>query len=137
MEMKDIFVYGTLLNDEVLKILFGSTLTKYRARLPGYKRVKVRGEPYPAIRADGSSGVDGALITGLSSDDLIRLDQYEGRYYKRESVVVYINGNVPQHCQTYVFRPQYYEFLSSEAWCNKSFRKEHMQFFLSGLVVQN
>ncbi len=130
--MKEIFVYGTLLNDEVLEIILEYIPVKHSARLDGYKRVKVRGENYPAILADKNSEVEGALITALSDIDLKRLDEYEGGYYERIPVVVTMPGEVSQQCMTYVFRAEYCQLLSSEAWSNGHFREKHLQQFLRG-----
>ncbi|TGD76208.1 gamma-glutamylcyclotransferase [Mangrovimicrobium sediminis] len=131
--MQDIFVYGTLLNDEVLSILFDQPLSKVGARLPGYRRVTVSGQMFPAIRPDGNSSVEGALLTGLDQCAIALLDEYEGRFYQRESVLVYLECGTARHCQAYVFRPSYYDFLSDEAWCNERFREHHMGQYLARL----
>ncbi|MFV8816818.1 gamma-glutamylcyclotransferase family protein [Haliea sp. E17] len=132
--MQDIFVYGTLLNDEVLRILLDQPLPKVGARLAGYRRVTVSGQMFPAIRPDGTSSVEGALVTGLDQCAISLLDEYEGRFYRRESVVVYLDCGTPRHCQTYVFQPRYYDFLSAEAWCNDHFRECHMSQYLARLL---
>jgi len=132
--MQDIFVYGTLLNDEILSLLFGSALSRSSAQLPGYKRVKVLGQAFPAIRPDDQSSVAGAVIAGLNAGDLARLDDYEGRYYTRVGVLVYLEGQVPRHCQTYVFKRRYYSFLSGEDWCNDRFRERDLHQYLAGLL---
>ncbi len=133
--MQDIFVYGTLLNDEVLGILLDQPLSKVGARLPGYRRVRVSGQMFPAIRPDGESSVEGALLTGLDQRAIALLDEYEGHFYQRESVLVYLDCGTSRHCHTYVFRPRYYDFLSAEAWCNDRFRECHMGDYLAGLLV--
>lgn len=123
------FVYGTLLNDEVLEIILGRRPVKRSASLQGYKRVKVSGQRYPAILPDENSKVDGAILTGLSDSDLKHLDEYEGREYEKVAVVV-VAGDVSQRCMTYMFRPEYNDLLSNEAWSNESFRKNYLQRFL-------
>jgi gamma-glutamylcyclotransferase (GGCT)/AIG2-like uncharacterized protein YtfP len=132
--MKDIFVYGTLLNDEVLENILGHIPTKCSAQLHGYKRVKVLGEKYPAILPDENSKVDGVILIELSATDLKYLDEYEGMHYERQSVLVSavtsVSGDLNQPCTTYVFRPEYYNLLASEAWSNESFRENHLQRFL-------
>lgn len=128
--MKDVFVYGTLLNDEVLEVILGHTPTKCSAQLHGYKRVKVLGQMYPAILPDENSKVDGAILTELTARDLKRLDEYEGLYYERMPVLVSVAGDLSQHCTTYIFRSEYYKLLSSETWSNKNFRENCLQQFL-------
>lgn len=128
--MKDVFVYGTLLNDEVLKILLGHIPTKRVAELHGYKRVQVIGQRYPAILRDANSKVEGALLTELSDTDLQRLDEYEAEQYERIAAFVSVAGGERRECMTYVFRPEYSSLLSSEAWSNESFRAKYLQRFL-------
>lgn len=128
--MKNVFVYGTLLNDEVLKIILGHIPVKRSAQLYGYKRVKVLGQLYPAILPDENGKVDGAILTALSDTDLKHLDEYEGMQYEKQPVLVSVSADVSQHCTTYVFRPEYYKLLSSEAWSNESFRENCLQQFL-------
>ena len=47
--------------------------------MKGYKRCKVIGAIYPAIlKGDAKDETSGVLLKGLSSQDITRLDQYEG-----------------------------------------------------------
>ncbi len=135
--MNRVFVYGTLLNDEVFDALIKTSVAKRSANLVGYKRVKVVGEVYPAIRPDGGGIVQGTLICGLKAEDLKSLDHYEGSYYKRVSVEVSLPNNDKRACETYVFRPDYYDMLSAEAWSNRHFRKIDMPRFLSNTPNQD
>ncbi len=128
-----LFAYGSLINDEILMSLLGRRLTKTTVTLINYKRVKVAGEEYPAIRPNQGSIVEGILISGLSSDDIRCLDHYEGDCYERIPVTVVTADNKQQHCETYIFKPEYYDMLSNEDWCNEEFRNHHMQQFLSRL----
>lgn len=133
----NVFVYGTLLNDEILSVLLNQVPVKVHANLSGFKRVKVMGESYPAIYPDQDNQVDGALLVGLKYHDLICLDAFEGSHYKRKTVSVCTKNEVIQNCMTYVFKPEYYKFLSSEPWCNKSFRQKHLKQFLYQLNDEN
>lgn len=128
--MNNIFVYGTLLNDEILHRLIEGNPSKCNANLLGYKRVKVLDDVYPAILPERNSQVDGILLTGLSDSDVQTLDKYESNCYERKVVAVSLSANVLQQCETYVFKAQYYPLLSDEPWSNNSFRKEHLNFYL-------
>lgn len=56
--------------------------------LNGYKRCKVRNELYPAaIKWEGDS-IQGALVYGLTEEDITFLDEFEGDEYARVPVIV-------------------------------------------------
>ena len=72
-----IFVYGTLLLDEVLNHLTVNAITRIKARLYGYKRVCIAHVDYPiAVEAGDADFIDGE-IQEVNSLDLHVLDSYE------------------------------------------------------------
>lgn len=78
-----VFLYGSLLDAGVFRRMAG-TLAPFRralpARLGGYRRVALRGTPYPTLlRAAGV--VDGVLVA-LAPAPLARLSTYEGASYR-------------------------------------------------------
>jgi gamma-glutamylcyclotransferase (GGCT)/AIG2-like uncharacterized protein YtfP len=84
-----VFVYGTLLDPLVFRRMAG-TLRPLRcgvpARLPGHRRVPLRGTPYPTLlRAPGE--VEGRVIL-LSRDVMKMLSAYEGASYRLVPVTV-------------------------------------------------
>ena len=83
-----LFVYGTLRDPEICTRLLGRMPESAPALLHGHVRLAVRGEPYPAIVPDGARTVDGLLLTGLSTAELVALDGYEGDEYRRIEVSV-------------------------------------------------
>ena len=67
------------------------------ARLRGFRRLRVRGEDYPALErvpgaapADGSAAVDGVLYLDVAATDLAALDRFEGADYRRIEVAVVV-----------------------------------------------
>lgn len=131
--MNDLFVYGTLMNDEVLTSLMRCTFPKTKAIISGYNRFMVSGENYPAIRPDKNSSVVGEVLMNVSAEQLYILDEYEGQSYERITVSVVTDDNAQRQCETYVYKPEYYKFLSDIDWCNEVFREEHMNSFIKAL----
>lgn len=131
--MSNVFVYGTLLNDEVLSIILGRACVKHSAYLRDYMRVGLVNELYPAIRPAKGCELAGALLQGLDARDLAMLDRYEGEFYSRHSVVVYLSDHSACQCAVYVFKPQYYYLLSDQPWCNQVFREKHLHDFVAML----
>ena len=73
-----LFVYGSLMAEEVLVELLGRMPACRPASISGFSRKCLRDEPFPAvIRARPGDVVDGFLVEGLSQRDLRALDFYE------------------------------------------------------------
>jgi len=128
-----LFVYGTLMNDEVMSELIGRIVESSTATLAEFKCLSVSGQSYPGIRPSKGSRVDGLLLHGLSRAEMKILDNYEGDQYQLESVSVDVRVDRPVKCLTYVFKPEFYHQLSDESWCNHAFRKNHLIAFTADL----
>ena len=124
--MKHLFVYGTLLNDEILEQLLSFVPEKTNATLFGYKRVQVKDEVYPGIFPHATSSVVGLLLGGLSHQHLTILDNYETPHYQREKVELILPDSKRIHSETYVYKSQYFKYLSDQPWSNEYFRSEHL-----------
>lgn len=83
-----LFAYGTLEDPEVVRALTGRSFAAIEARLPGYDRYLLRGQPYPGIVRSPGGVVPGTLYLGVDGDALRRLDRYEGPPYRRTEVTV-------------------------------------------------
>ncbi len=79
-----LFLYGTLLDPVVLARMSGRRGLGRRAlpaRLPGFRRVLLRGTPYPTLVAARGEAVAG-LVMEVSGRPLRRLAAYEGPSYR-------------------------------------------------------
>lgn len=113
--MKKLFVYGTLMNEELIRALLRGSFPMVDAVLKGYERLQVVGQSYPAIRPNRHNIVKGRLMTKLSPLHIRKLDDYEGNMYKRISVrVITADSSEPIWCQTYVLKPLYYRRLANQ-----------------------
>lgn len=130
--MSAIFIYGTLLNNEVLNLIVSTSYKKRDAKLLGYRRVRVFGEVFPAIYPSKESSVKGALLTDVSDDDIQSLDEYEteGLLYTRTPVNVIVDHAV-YDCEAYVLREEHYDLLTNESWDNQVFREQCMHQFVN------
>ena len=78
-----VFVYGTLLDPDVLARMSGDPALPRRlrpARLDGWRRVFLRGTPYPTLVEDAGAAVEGAVLRAGDAA-LARLSAYEGSAY--------------------------------------------------------
>lgn len=136
------FFYGTLMAPAVLhRVIHGTTtpapwqrdlLATRPALLHHYRRHKVAGADYPAIRRVPSASVRGSLVTGLNAQDMRRLDIFEGEQYVRVSVEVEVlaeegGGETREvvQAETYVWGDGG-RGLESREWDFEEFRKEKM-----------
>lgn len=131
--MNNIFTYGSLMFPEVWERVVGSHYQASPARLDGYVRRELRDEIYPVIvRQVPDSHVEGMLYFGISTQDLARLDRFEGEYYVRRSVNV-IAGREGLACEafTYVLSGRYRHLLSDRDWDPGYFREHGLDRFLA------
>jgi len=81
--MENLFFYGTLAHVPLLETVLGRTISDGQitpAVLPDHAVFQVSGAMHPLIVADDNATAKGLLVTGLTGDDLARLDFYEGGF---------------------------------------------------------
>ena len=98
-----LFVYGTLLNDELVRELTGRVFLKRPATLDGFERVEPPGD-YPYITRKPGASVGGCLLDGVDAASLARLDAYEGDGYVRTTLEVTLDDGQRVACEGYVGR---------------------------------
>jgi gamma-glutamylcyclotransferase (GGCT)/AIG2-like uncharacterized protein YtfP len=78
-----LFVYGTLADPAALGRCAGRPVraTPLPARLPGFKRVLLRGARYPTLRRAPGHHVHGVILR-ITADMLVRLQAYESIRYR-------------------------------------------------------
>lgn len=81
-----LFLYGTLLDPDVLAKVAGRHIPIAPATLHGWRRVATPDGRYPTLRR-ARAVVDGALVA-VNSATLARLAAYEGPSYRLTGVVV-------------------------------------------------
>jgi gamma-glutamylcyclotransferase (GGCT)/AIG2-like uncharacterized protein YtfP len=131
--MSNIFTYGSLMFPEVWERVVGSNYHSSAARLDGYVRRQCLGETYPVIVRQGSSShVQGMLYIGISTEDLARLDRFEGEYYIRRSVEVITSREASSlEAFTYVLSGRYRHLLSESEWDPGYFLEHGLHRFLT------
>jgi gamma-glutamylcyclotransferase (GGCT)/AIG2-like uncharacterized protein YtfP len=101
----DLFVYGTLTDDHLVREITGRRFARESAVLEGFERRKPKGG-YPFIVPCAGGRVEGSLLLDVDEQSLVRFDAYEdeGRLYRRTEVVVQV-GDQERRCSTYVGIP--------------------------------
>lgn len=101
----DLFFYGTLMDRDVLGLVVGRPFAQdglEPATLPGWRRARALGQPYPIVLADPSGAVEGVVVSRLGPDDTARLCRYEGDGYDLVPTEVMQAGRTRQ---VHFFRP--------------------------------
>lgn len=102
--MKTLFFYGTLCHVPLLEAVLGRMLdhlSLQEAHLPDHAVYWAAGRTFPVIVARDGASAGGLVVSGLSDQDVARLDFYEGGYdyHLREVAVETAQG--PQRVQVY------------------------------------
>ncbi len=85
-----LFLYGTLLRPAVLARFAGRALPLVPCEAPGWRRVRLRGTPFPTLRR-ARGVVEGAMVDA-DAQALRRLNAYEGMRYRLRRVTLRAGG---------------------------------------------
>lgn len=88
---KPLFVFGTLMDTDVLQLVSGmelSALTRQPALARGFKRRRVQSESFPILIASNADSVSGLLVYGLNAMALQRTQFFEGDEYTLQPIQV-------------------------------------------------
>ena len=123
-ETKNFFAYGTLMCDQIMAEVSGVCPRCVPATLSGYRRLRVKAEPYPAVVPNTDCRVDGIVYQNVPPSAWDRLDRFEGEMYSRETVQVWLRGGSAVPAATYVLRPQFRGCLDEAEWDLAAFLRE-------------
>jgi len=87
MELKLLFVYGTLILPEIQLVVFGRIIKGEKDQLPGFakKMINIEGDEYPVVFKKDDELVEG-IVLEISDEELAKADIYETEVYKRSLV---------------------------------------------------
>ncbi|MBE1282156.1 MAG: NUDIX domain-containing protein [Rhodobacteraceae bacterium] len=107
--MADLFFYGTLRHVPLLELVLdraADVLDIQPAVLQGHGAFAVVNECFPTIELRDGHAADGVLVRGLSSEDLERLNFYEGGFsYDLKPVSVDLKDGSTASCEVYFPQP--------------------------------
>jgi gamma-glutamylcyclotransferase (GGCT)/AIG2-like uncharacterized protein YtfP len=129
--MKNIFVYGTLMFEEVWDRIVHRHYAKQAAVLSGFRRLPVKGETYPGLVKSISGSVQGILYFDVNARDIKRLDKFEGKYYRKMPVRVWTMDGRVHNARTYVFSDRYRRLLGHSAWDPDHFHRQQLSGFIT------
>ena len=99
----DIFVYGTLRDEGVRNAVLGHPVGEAIAAFkPDHSARLVKGETYPMIKPMQGHNAQGMILSGLSQEDILRLDAFEGENYRRTPTQVTLKDGTIYETEMYV-----------------------------------
>ncbi|KAL6212611.1 hypothetical protein ACLB2K_017829 [Fragaria x ananassa] len=126
----NVFVYGSLMAEDVCRVLLNRVPQSATATLNGYHRYSIKRRVYPAILPVENKKVTGKVLLGITDPELHILDEFEDVEYQRSTVEVSLMGsseNLQVH--TYVWcdknDPNLYGEWDFEVW-----KQTHMEDFI-------
>ncbi|CAI9259212.1 unnamed protein product [Lactuca saligna] len=98
----NVFVYGSLLADDVVRVLLRRIPQNSPAILHGYHRFSIKGRVYPAILPVENKKVTGRVLLGITLPELEILDKFEDFEYEKRVVDVSLK-DTPDVLQAYTY----------------------------------
>ncbi|OAR00992.1 hypothetical protein LLEC1_05350 [Akanthomyces lecanii] len=132
------FFYGTLMAPEVFfSVCYGTKSppaaiqalhTFAPAVLGDYCRHRVQYADYPGIVPQAGASVRGVYVTGLTTANMKKLDDYEGSEYRLDTVKVRLDGDEQDtETKTYVFL--FPKELEDGEWDFEEFKRDRMKLW--------
>ncbi|MFQ6638638.1 hypothetical protein Gotur_015513 [Gossypium turneri] len=117
----NVFVYGSLLSDDVVRVLLNRVPPSSAALLNHFHRFSIKGRVYPAILPVQNRHVSGRVLMGISDPELHILDEFEDDEYQRTRVEVsLLESSDKLQAHAYVWRntsdPNLYGDWDFEEW---------------------
>ena len=113
MPVNNLFAYGTLMCDDIMRTVAGCLPLSVSGTLRGYQCVKVRNATYPAIVGNETGVVHGILYQAIPAAAWEMLDRFEGDMYKRTPVTIETDGDGSRMAFVYICKPA---FLKNLDW---------------------
>lgn len=102
--LHNVFVYGSLLADEIVKVLLRRVPPSSSAFLNAFHRFSIKGRVYPAILPVENKKVTGRVLFGITNPELDILDTFEDVEYERRTVEVSLmDSSEKLQAHTYVW----------------------------------
>ncbi|XP_076894892.1 AIG2-like protein D [Bidens hawaiensis] len=119
--LRTVFVYGSLLADDVVRALLRRIPQNSPATLNGYHRFSIKGRVYPAILPVENKKVTGRVLLDITAPELDILDKFEDYEYERRLVDVSLLGSSgisPAYAYVWADKddPDLYGEWDFEAW---------------------
>jgi gamma-glutamylcyclotransferase (GGCT)/AIG2-like uncharacterized protein YtfP len=133
MPPRHIFTYGSLMFPEVWHDVVKQRYESQSAWVDGFRRTCIQDDNYPVVLPrSGQKDLEGVVYFSVKSQDIARLDRFEGDYYFRRRIRprILLDGDAKTiEADLYVLKPKYAELASLRPWDPEFFERREMRFF--------
>ncbi|WVZ77943.1 hypothetical protein U9M48_025730 [Paspalum notatum var. saurae] len=128
--LHSVFIYGTLMAEEVVRVLLDRAPPSSPAVLHDHRRFSLRGRVYPAILPVRGHAVNGKVLRGLTDRELHVLDMFEDEEYVKTNVEVSLaDASGKSLAYAYIWGNQSDPDLYGD-WDFEEWRKMHLKDYL-------
>lgn len=133
----NVFVYGSLMADEVVSVLLERIPPSAPAVLPGYQRHSIKGRVYPAIVPAEEKKVTGKVLFDLTDNELEIFDEFEDVEYNKVLVEVLVLDNEIQQIRSNQLKAYAYVWADVNdkdlygEWDFEEWKNTHMNDFIN------
>lgn len=118
-----LFVYGTLLHDDVVNILIGRIPHYLIVRAPGWRTVRLPQKVYPGL-VPGQGEASGKLFTDLTDAEWATLDAFEDPAYALTAVRV--SASLETDALAYIWQGEHLD----QPWSSMEFGRDELADYL-------
>ncbi|MCU4674878.1 gamma-glutamylcyclotransferase [Catenovulum sp. 2E275] len=129
--MTNIFTYGSLMYAPVWQTIVAGNYHSEPACLDGFIRYGVKNEEYPVVKPNPQAQTQGLIYFNVNSQDLTRLDIFEGEYYQRQTKNLVLAKGETIQADCYILKPDYYDISDNLDWSIQKFEQVGLQNFLA------
>jgi gamma-glutamylcyclotransferase (GGCT)/AIG2-like uncharacterized protein YtfP len=123
----NLFVYGDLMFPEIMQRVCGGTFKSACGEIHGYARFRIKEEVYPGLTDFPDMATDGVIYFDVDPASAAKLDTFEGDMVERVDVNVQTEDGEWVEAETYVVRKKQRKHLTSLAWEEYDFRRDHLK----------
>lgn len=134
-EIMNLFCYGSLQLQAVIKAVTGREFEGQRATLQDFAMFRVKAAEYPGIIPKRDCMISGVVYRDLDSSNFRALDAFEGDQYYRQLVDIIREGNQGLKAWVYTIRDDKMDQLTREPWSLSSFIANDYDRFFERFVL--
>lgn len=127
---RNLFAYGTLMCEDILTRVAGSTPAAAASVLTDFRRLVIRDAQYPGLIRYPGGRVEGVLYRDIAAAAWLRLDSFEGEMYERIAVTVEAGDGTLVEADTYLIRPGFEQLLELVEWDFETFLANGKEAFI-------
>jgi gamma-glutamylcyclotransferase (GGCT)/AIG2-like uncharacterized protein YtfP len=128
--MPHLFAYGSLQLCEVFAAVTGQRGFGHPASIEGYARYRLKNLSYPGLVAQTGAVTDGILYPALDAGVWARLDRFEDKFYRRETLKVLAQGLGMMSAEVYVVPYEELGMIDRRPWSLEEFRQQDLYSFM-------